>query len=317
MNSIRDQIIINNNKIQLINKEFADYVVSYYFSKKDVKEFIKCIFDWFAHGQEVEYALIGDFLRYGKRYEKMNYIKIEELLDRFINKKYELGDANSLFKLGIYIYYEYAEMKNYAIKLLEKANDMNNLDAKAALGICYLDGSNLNEINKVRGEKLLREVVVLDNIKAKEILGNMLIKGNIIKRNEIEGEKLLEEATLKGSNFAKYTLAVRTLFGYGIKADSDKGKKSLYELIEENDTKAMIALGEALIDGIGSSFNVDEGIKLLNNAIDLGNNRAKLYLACRFVLGEGVEQDCRKGIRMVEELAEKGETDAKLYLANY
>ena len=59
--------------------------------------------------------------------------------------------------------------KAEGIKWLRKAADQENLDAIAALGLCYIDGDGVPE-DRAKGIELLRKAAKRGHVRAKEIL---------------------------------------------------------------------------------------------------------------------------------------------------
>jgi TPR repeat protein/predicted MPP superfamily phosphohydrolase len=303
-----------NNKIKLCNKEFADFVVNKFFSKKDVENFITDLFSWICKCLERNYNFTVDFFKYLIKKKLIDKTLFNDQINRFIAQKKEDNKGQYLFDIGLLMLGENKYIMKYAIKMIESATLLNVSDAKGFLGSCLLRGKYIEQ-DISRGEVMLNEACESGNAKAKAIFGQILIEGEYLNRDSERGRKLLYESSKQGNVGAKLYLATILVTGFGIKPNSIKGRELLYELIKDNNARAMLLMGIFMIDGVSMQKKTDEGLKLINHAIECGNLDAKFELAERLIYGYGILQNKSEGLRLLKELLDIGSIEAKRALA--
>jgi TPR repeat protein len=102
-------------------------------------------------------------------------------------------------------------------KLLQEA-DAGSVVAQSVLGICYLDGINV-EVNYKEALRLLTAAARRGAPRAKANLARMYVEGLGVQKDLPEAMRLYEEAANAGEFFAQIELARIFLQGLGVPAD--------------------------------------------------------------------------------------------------
>lgn len=315
LSKVDNQLIYTtNNKVKILNKDFAVFVVNKFFSKTDVEKFVTDLFNWICKCRKKSYYFTVEFLKYLRKKKLIDEVTFNANLNRFIEQKKKDSEGQDLFNIGSLMLGKNKDMIEYSLKMIEVAIELNNADAKGYLGVLLIQGRYIEQdVN--RGEALLNEACELGNTIAKSMLGEILLIGDLIAGDNEKGRKLLFEASEEGDIEAKLNLAFRLITGRGMKPNPIQGREFLCDLIRENNTRAMVLMGKFMIDGVSMKIDIDEGLRLINKAIRLGSLKAKLELARRLINGAGIKADKTEGMKLLHELVDLGNVEAKRGLA--
>ncbi|MGN7414625.1 metallophosphoesterase [Paenibacillus sp. SAF-068] len=299
-------------RIRFVKQGLSDYLLTSYFSFRDVEQFIKYIFEWISNEQKLEVRFIGEFLR---KMEDKQVIKVEtfdNLTNCFMNNLLSKQNSHKLFLLGKYIFNESYKNINLSMKFLSKAVESDNIESMVFLGLSYIEGNKVPR-NVKKAEEMLRRASDFKDVTAMAMLGILLVEenNNIEKINE--SRELLEEASRLGNKLGKVQLAIRLLMGNKFVQDIERADSLLNELVEGNYVAAIRVMGTRYIYGHWIERDADRGRNLLNKAISNGSVQAKLILARYQVNAGKTEKDLTEGINLLKELIENGNTDAKAY----
>lgn len=299
-------------RIRFIKPGFSDYLLTSYFSIRDVEQFIRYIFEWIAIEDKLDARFIGEFLR---KMEDKQIIKIEiinVIIDSFMDNLLNKQNAHKLFLIGKHISRESNKNISLSLKFLTKAAEFNNVESMVFLGFSYMEGEKV-ERNLKLAEEFLRKASDLKDATAMAMLGELLIEGNDNIENINESRTLLEESSRLGNKLGKIQLAIRLLTGKKFVQNIEKADNLLNELIEENHVDALRIMGTRFLYGHWIERDIAEGKKLLNTAISKGSVQAKIILA-RYQVSIGkTEEELTEGINLLKDLVAINNKDAKIY----
>ncbi len=299
-------------RVRLLSSDFAKFVLERFFSTKDVDEFISTVFSWLSNSNYVSIEFICKYIIHIEGSRLISAEKFDENIKEFFCCLVKLDSHTRLFDMGFYLFHEVEDNKDLALKLLDKASEMDDLEAKSFLGYIYSKGEKVDK-DVAKAELLLRAASEMNSMRAKRILATLLLDGTEISKNTEEGQKLLEEAIILGSKRAKLDLALRLILGRDISADINRGQQLMLELAEEEYVDAMRIMGNKYLYGAGLSRDIDRGIYLLRKAVDKGDNFAKLALAKYLITNSAIKQDVFEGVKYIEELREGNNVESKKY----
>ncbi len=299
-------------RIRLISSDFAKFVLERFFSTKDVDEFISTVFDWLSNSTYLSIEFTCKYIIHMQHSWLISVEKYEINITKFICSLVKLENHTRLFDIGFYLFYEVEDNEGLALQFLDKASDMNNLEAKSFLGYIYSHGEKVDK-DIIKAEKLLKNASDMNSMRAKRILGTLLLDGTEISKNVEEGQKLLEEAMLLGSKSAKLDLSIRLILGRDIPANIKRGQQLMNELAEEEHVDAMRIMGNRYLYGAGLSRDIGKGKYLLKKAIDKGDNYSKFVTAKYLITNSELKQDILEGIKYIEELVKANNLEAKKF----
>ncbi|MGX1829138.1 metallophosphoesterase [Paenibacillus taichungensis] len=297
------------NRVQLLDSNFALFVLNKYYSRRDIESFAKSVFEWMITDMKISLDFLSQFL---KSFFNENFIDIEDknsLLSYFLNN---FNNPNKVYELGKYLLTDATSDVELSLEILTKAVELDDSNAEALLGIIYYKGEKVvKDIDKAI--TLLRKSSSKGNTKAKMNLSTMLFQGDGIYKDVLEAEVLLEEAAKLGNDNAKFKLAIRLIFGKGMKIDVERGNKLLEELAEIEYIDAQILRGSLLLRSHELN-DVSEGETLLKKSIEKGSKRAKLELARYYIFSSQKNNDRIEGEQILIDLVNENYPDAtKLY----
>lgn len=299
-------------RIRLINPGFSDYLLTSYFSARDVEQFIRYIFEWIAIEDKLDARFIGEFLR---KMEAGQIIKVEiidVIIDSFMDNLSNKQNAHKLFLIGKYIFLESNRNISLSIKLLTKAAEFNNVESMVYLGVSYMEGEKVQRNLKL-AEEFLRKASDLKDATAMVMLGELLIEGDYNLEKITESKGLLEESSRLGNKLGKIQLATRLLTGKKFEQNIERANNLLNELIEEDHVNAIRIMGTRYLYGHWIERDIAEGKRLLNTAISKGSVQAKIVLA-RYQVSIGkTAEELTEGINLLKDLVASNNKDAKIY----
>jgi uncharacterized protein len=112
-----------------------------------------------------------------------------------------------------------------SLKYVQKANELGVDEALGILAGFYLFGLGTVKQNVKKGLKLLEEGLENGNASAKIVLGNLLVKGDLIERDEEKARQIFSQCALEGNSVCGFLLGVCLIHGIGGKQDFEMGKQ--------------------------------------------------------------------------------------------
>lgn len=299
-------------RIRFIKPGLSNYLLTSYFSFRDVEQFIKYIFDWISNEEKLDARFIGEFLR---KMEDEQIIKIESInviIDSFMDNLLNKQNAHKLFLIGKHIFRESNKNVSLSIKFLTKAAEFNNVESMVFLGFSYVEGEKVQKNLKL-AEEFLRKASDLKDATAMAMLGVVLVEENDNIEKINQSKELLEESSRLGNKLGKMQLAIRLLIGNKFVQNIERADNLLNELIEENYVDALRIMGTRYLYGHWIERDIAEGKNLLNTAISKGSVQAKLALARYQVSIGNTEEELIEGINLLKDLVANNNKDAKIY----
>ncbi len=242
-------------------------------------------------------------------YENKDYISALQELKPLA----EQGDPNAQFYLGE-LYY------NAHIKV-QYSQAASNMKVHTGIGTYEDTQKYLNSISKIGRAKAeyryraafpwYEKASNQGHIKAKEVLGNMYIKGKGTEKDPMKGVRLLEESGDLGNKDVYLQLA--NIFNYGIKGvNFDKSKYKKW-FIKSGAEWVEPVIKEA--DNHYSWDRYDEALYLYDKEATRGNRRAQYMLGTMYRYGESVDANLNIAFDWYRKSAEQDYSDAFYELA--
>jgi uncharacterized protein len=142
---------------------------------------------------------------------------------KYLKLSAEKGDSESL--LLIANFHLEREEFDESLKYVQKANELGVDEALGILAGFYLFGLGTVKQNVKKGLKLLEEGLENGNASAKIVLGNLLVKGDLIERDEEKARQIFSQCALEGNSVCGFLLGVCLIHGIGGKQDFEMGKQ--------------------------------------------------------------------------------------------
>ncbi|MFM9278519.1 metallophosphoesterase [Paenibacillus jiagnxiensis] len=303
---------IKFGRVRFIRQDLPRFLLTTFFSPRDVENFIRYIFEWISTEEKIDTRFISEFLRKIETEKLIENTIYEEMVECFIESLIKIKKENKLYLIGKYMLQESHNNLILPLRLLTKASESGNIRAMVFLGLIYMKGEKV-EKNLSLAEELLRKASNLGDADAKAILGVLLFEESEDIYKIEESMKLLEESTNLGNKSGKIQLAIRLLIGGKFEQNLKRANQLFFELIEESHVEAIRIMGTRYLYGHWIERNLDEGNRLLNIAISKGNVQAKFALARYKVRLGKSEEEVNEGIQLLEELIVNNNLDAKVY----
>lgn len=326
---------------------------------KKVEEFIK----YFREGIDIKELFFENDEQYIELLEKCSiyspaYYDVLEVIntdERFLKafdemyekiyKRAKENDEYALFYLGKLNYYGIGvdENKEIGIRLLEKAAELNSVEAMKLLFYVYITN------DKEKALFHLKNASKLDDEEALYILGVEYFYGDVCEKDYDKARKLLEKAMKGGSYKAMHMLGLMYENGLGVDKDIEKAinlyeKASACEVVLANNALGDLyfKMGDyykaydyykitaCLDDPIGlynigkllvqekiklDDDSINEGIRCLMRSGDLGCDLAFLLLGSIYEDGKVVEKDIDKVIEYYDWAIRLVNTEAMVKMA--
>jgi TPR repeat protein len=183
---------------------------------------------------------------------------------------------------------------------LERAIEKGSVDAQIILGQALWKGDDL-PVDKARGLRLI-ESAALTNPWAQEVLGNMLLSGEL-PRDVPRALALLESSAGSGNPYALEALGDIYLTGDGVPANPAKGQTYLERAVEKGNIGAQVKLGQALWKGDRLPIDREKGLQLIESAART-DPWGQLALGRMLLSGE-LPRDVPRALALLEASAEK------------
>jgi len=303
-------------RLKFVKEGLAHYLLTIYFSKRDIGNFLANVFEWIFTDDQVEVPFICEFIRYLESGEIIKRKQFDILLGKYVENLVSAHQTFKIFSYGKYLFKESNNDVSTSLSLLRRAAREDNIDALVFLALAYIEGKKV-EKNLQVAEENLRRASELNDGRAKAILGVLILEGEVTEEKLKESNELLEQSVGLGDKFGKLQLAVRLLIGEHIQQNIERADQLLSELIEENHTEAIRIMGTRYLYGHWINTDSIKGKYLLDKAITQGSLQAKLTLA-KFKIRAGKSKaELQEGIKIINELISKNNNDAKKFYAEY
>ena len=201
-----------------------------------------------------------------------------------------------------------------AFDLLNGLAEANDVGALNALATVYLKGNDA-KANPDLARRYLDRAIALNDVNAKRILAEALIRGQGLSKDLAQGSALLESAATTDVS-AKILLANLLLTGAELPRDQSRALKILNELADTGNVAALTALAQASLAGQISGVDAKTTRTLLDRAVSLNSVSAKRKLGEALIKGQGLPRDVPSGLAMLEDAA-KTDVGSNLLLVNF
>jgi TPR repeat protein len=335
-----------SGRVKLAQSVLARYVRQTFLSQRDFNDVCGAVVQWLGSDTHIESDTVVSYLAaVSEPGERRRPDSTETaIVDRITERR----DGNLLHELATRLFR--ASARELAVRCLEAAASLNQLDAMRKLGNRLLDGRGIRrdraagtrwlrqaaesgsavamlrlgqrvvdgdgmKRDAVEGAQWLRRAIELGECQALVSLGSRLLDGRGLRRDRTEGEQLLREAARRGSPAAMFQLGTRLFDGTGISKNPIEGEGFLRAAFEAGEADALAALGEHLLEGDNSAERRDDGEVCLRQALSAGSSLAQTFLGVRLLNGSGVPRDEVEGERLLRSALEKGSAGAAIVLA--
>ena len=210
------------------------------------------------------------------------------------------------------------------ISVLLKLANSNNAISQYKLGICYLDGKEV-EIDYDEAIKWLKKAAESGHAKALETLGMCYFEGKGVNKDY---DKALDFFYKAEPNYKKENLChlmERIAFTLDTSGDNEKLLSILREYvlpgkgckrcsIKNYDTRnrccpwMQFKLGRCLYNGVGVEINRTKAAEWYEKSADQGYSIAQCEMGLCYFLGNGVEKDYAKAAKWYAKAAEQNES---------
>ena len=163
--------------------------------------------------------------------------------------------------------------------------------------------------------KKLKKAIMLDNTKAKYLLGICYSKGYGVNRNRETAETFFKDSIQeiqtsaeKGNATDEMFLAMSYAYGYGSKPHGPKAIEWFKKAAEHGNAQAEEQIGVLYEYGLEDLVQQDyrEAIKWYKKAAEHGCARAQLNLGLRYSSGDLVPQNSKESTKWIQKSAEQG-----------
>ena len=199
---------------------------------------------------------------------------------------------------------------NQYISFLKKQKDMLYEEAI----------TDYNLENYDEAVKKLKKSIMLDNTKAKFLLGICYSKGYGVTRNRESAETFFKDSIQeiqtsaeKGNATDEMFLGMSYAFGYGLKPHGPKAIEWFKKAAEHGNAQAEEQIGMLYEYGLEDLVPQDyrEAIKWYKQAAEHGCARAQLNLGLRYSEGDLVPQNDKESVKWIRKSAESGYSKAQ------
>jgi TPR repeat protein len=164
------------------------------------------------------------------------------------------------------------------------------------------------------GLKDLEAAVQAGDVKAKAILGKILLDGHYATADVPRALRLLDEAAGAGSADAALTLGSALLWGYRTEKDTGRARQLLERAASLGSAEGMRVLGEQLVSGSVWPAEPQSGVALLEKSIALGDAKSNVTLGKLLLYGQSLKADRPRALKLFEAAAQSGNGEG---LENY
>ena len=221
------------------------------------------------------------------------------------------GKAQARETLAVKYYFGDGVPQDYAVALkwLRGALDAGSSLARNCFANIVLDGGGaFSTIEKLRW---LRLGVAKGNLRAMEVLGEKLFKGEDLPANPEEALRYLTPAAEKGSARAQYLVGLAYARGAGVGENDQAAVEWLRNAVEQDFPDAQQALGEMYAEGRGVPADDGIAVKLLRQAARQGNEQARSQLWTLQQQGRVEPETTREGREWLVAAATAGNPEAQ------
>ena len=174
--------------------------------------------------------------------------------------------------------------------------------------------SLLTEKKAARAAELLAPLAERGDIRAKSLLGLMMITGNSIPKDLPRGAKLIKEAAESGGRFAAYLLGIGYFQGLGIEKNDVEAFRWLKFAGDGGLPEAMGSLSALYFAGRGTPQDLTKAYQLANISANQGVVDGMLVLGLMHEQGTGVSKDSELAREWFQKAADLNSSGAKAAL---
>lgn len=302
-------------RIKYVREGLGQYLLTTYFSKRDVELFLEYVFNWLSTEDQLEVPFVCEFIRHLESGDLIDRDQFNSLLGKYVESLVSARQFLKLFSYGKYLFKESISDVSTSLSLLRRIASDDNIDALVFLAIAYIEGNKVDKDLKM-AEEFLRRASDLNDGNAKAILGVLILEEEISEEKLKESNELLEQSVTLGDKFGKLQLALRLLTGKNSKQNIERADQLLSELLEDNQTEAIRIMGTRYLYGHWINTDILKGKRLLDKAITQGSLQARLTLA-KFMIKVGKSnKEIQEGINTINELIEANNQEAKKFYAD-
>ncbi|GES91122.1 kinase-like domain-containing protein [Rhizophagus clarus] len=301
------QTIQNFDKINIIGIEPSIQNINKNIFEEDlsilVDELVDLIFKAVNEGKEL-IVRKQQFFDYIDDY----MVNSQEIYNWLLNNQ---NNSNSIYLLGYFNYHgiETNNDKQRAIKLYQKATELENSAAQFDLAYIYIYGKDV-EKNYDKAFELAKKLTNKESSAGINMLGYCYDVGIGTNIDELIAFELYQKAADLGNSNGINNLGC--CYENGIIVDDKKKALELYQKAADlGNASGMNNLGCCYKNGIIVDVDREKAFKLYQKAAKLGNDFAQYNLALMYEYGNGVEKNVNQAILWYEKSAAQGDLDAQ------
>lgn len=222
------------------------------------------------------------------------------------------GDADAQNKIGCCFRWGiagFAQKHEEAVRWFKKAADQGLAKSQSNLGVCYLNGTGVEQDSKTAVEwfsKAAEQGYAFAQIK----LARCLIDGEGVETNHEKAVEWFNKAAEQGLSDAQLDLGYCYEQGLGVTKDVEKAAEYYKKAAQQGNPIAQTNLAYFYEKGIGVEKCIEKAIEWYNQAAAQENARALNNLGFLYENGNGVEKNTKKAFALYSKSAEFGFIDA-------
>ena len=147
-------------------------------------------------------------------------------------------------------------------------------------------------------------------------LGIIYIQGSQVERDEEKAHNLFHLASLQGDAWGMYLLGLTYENGHGTEKDQALAFKCYLDSAKKGSTKASYKVGVAYLWGEGGEEDIPAGARWLKTAANAGHADSQAYLGMLFSYGHGVEENSEIALYWLHQAAKQDSPIGLRELAN-
>jgi len=189
-----------------------------------------------------------------------------------------------------------------AEKKYHEAAEQGNIEAQTMLGICYAEGSGIEQDER-KAKEWLGKAADQEFAPAQFYLGLLLFS---VEQNYDAAAELFCKAAKQHYAPAQFALSACYVYGVGVEQDNRKAIEWLSTSAGQGYALAQFELGECLKNGTGIAKDMQEAVKFYSKAAKQHYAPAQFALGFCYETGDGIEKNISEAAKLYYRAAKQG-----------
>lgn len=246
--------------------------------------------------------------------------KTEEAINILTDLSYRRKDMYAREKLAL-IYLKGIQVQpnvEKAISLFKSSAAQGNRDSLYHLGLMYLSGKNVGEVNNQQAAQYLKKSAKLGNMDAHAKYSDILLKGiGVPCKNERKALKHARISAESGNLLGMAYYGSMLYYGNGCQADYEEAKPFIVRASDAQIPEAIDVLGLMYYNGHGFETDLPKAASLFERGAELGYAESIFHYAQVLESGQGVTQNLPKAAGNYMRAADKGHVQSMYVFATF